>query len=347
MKSNKNFRVLILLMILLSLLAFVGCSGKTAETDQSTQQAAETQDKPAYPEKPVEIIVPVPAGGSSDTVARLLAEFATKEFGQSFYVTNKPGGALTIGTAEMVKSAPDGYTLLATPLGPIVMQPHYKELPYKLDDIEPIAYTTARYDALAAKKGAFKDINALINYIKEKPGQAKYGNVAIGGLPHIATENWLMQIEGEATGIGFDGDADCMTALLGGHIDFAIIGGSFIEQYNAGNLDVFAIGAPERIQELPDVPTFKELGYDVDTMIWEGVFAPKGIPEDVADRLNEVLNKILNDPVFQEKAKVVGEYPNPMSREDFKAFVQKEFELYKKIINESPAGEKIKKAMTK
>lgn len=339
MFKKSKISILIIVLVAMAMLIAAGCaSSKPAE------KAAPAKAK--YPEKNVQIIVPVPAGGTTDAMARLMAQLAQKEFGQTFYITNKPGGALTIGAADMVKAAPDGYTLMVTPLGPIVMQMHYRQLPYKYEDFEAVAYSSAVYNVLAVPKGKFKDAKEMIAFMKANPGKLKYGTPAIGGLPHIATENFLLQAGCDAKGVGFNGDADMLAALLGGHIDFAIIG-TVNENLKTGALVGLAVGSPARLPNQPNIPTFKELGYDVSTSVWSGVFAPKGTPVEVLDRLNAGFNKIFKDPEFLDKAAKIGEIPNPMSRADFKAFVDKEYVSNRKIINETPAGERIKKMMTK
>lgn len=339
MFKQSKLSILLIAFMVMAMLIAAGCaSSKPAEKPAPV--------KGKYPEKNVQIIVPVPAGGTTDAMARLMAQLGQKEFGQTFYITNKPGGALTIGAADMVKSAPDGYTLMVTPLGPIVMQMHYRQLPYKYEDFEPVAYSSAVYNVLAVPKGKFKDAKDMIAFMKANPGKLKYGTPAIGGLPHIATENFLLQAGCDAKGVGFNGDADMLAALLGGHIDFAIIG-TVNENLKTGALVGLAVGSPARLPNQPNIPTFKEIGYDVSTSVWSGVFAPKGTPVEVLDRLNAGFNKIFKDPAFLEKAAAIGEMPNPMSRAEFKAFVDKEYASNRKLINETPAGERIKKMMTK
>ena len=340
MFKRSKLSILVVVIVGMAFLLAAGC-GSSKPPEKAAAPA-----KPKYPEKNVQLIVPVPAGGTTDAMARLMGQLAQKEFGQNFYITNKPGGALTIGAADMVKAAPDGYTLMVTPLGPVVMQPHYRQLPYKYEDFEPVAYSSAVYNVLAVPKGKFKDVKEMVAYMKANPGKLKYGTPAIGGLPHIATENFLLLAGCDAKGVGFNGDADMLAALLGGHIDFAIIG-TVNENIKTGALVGLAVGSPARLPNQPNIPTFKELGYDVSTSVWSGIFAPKGTPVAILDRLNEGFNKIFKDPEFLNKAAKIGEIPNPMSRTEFKAFVDKEYAANRKIINESPAGERIKKMMTK
>lgn len=331
--TSKTFRTLFVL-VLAVVMAITAC------TPGQPEPAKELD----FPTKDIELVLPVPAGGSSDTLARYIAESLSKETGVNVYITNQPGGALTLGTNDVMKSAPDGYKLLATPLGPIVMQFHYRELAYKYEDIKPIAYTGARYDVLASKSGKFESYEALVDYLKSG-ASATYGNVAVGGLPHIATENFLLQIGGSAESVGFDGDADALTAMLGGHVDFAIIGGNYLEYYKSGDLDIFAVGSPERLESMPDVPTFKELGYDIDTAIWEGIYAPAGISDELAQYLNTAINKALKDPVAAEKIQAMGNVQNPMTLEEFQKFCDDQYAMYGHIINETDAGKRIKDLM--
>jgi tripartite-type tricarboxylate transporter receptor subunit TctC len=306
---------------------------------------AKSGKKSKYPEKSVQIIIPVPAGADIDALTRVIGEDLRTVLGQPFFVTNMPGGALTIGTEKVAKSAPDGYVLLSTPLGPIVMQPQYRELPYKYTDLEPISLLSVGCDVLYSKKGRFKDLNALISYIKANPGKAKYGVAAIGALAHVATEDMLAKIGGEAAAVGFQGDADCLTALLGGHIDFAFIGGTAFQYAKSGDLEALGVGSAERVSVLPDCPTFKERGLDVSSAGWQGFFAPARIPSDIADLLNEEINKIIKKPDFAQKITGIGRMTNPISRAEFKKFVVEDFARYDKVINGSVAGERIKKMM--
>ncbi|MGI6226544.1 MAG: tripartite tricarboxylate transporter substrate binding protein [Peptococcales bacterium] len=338
MFKKRNLMIAVCIVMCLGLLV-VGCSTANKEPESSKEAS--------WPEKPVEIIIPVPAGADIDSLTRIIGEELRKEFGQPFFVTNMPGGALTIGTEKVAKSAPDGYTLLATPLGGITMQPQYRELPYKYTDLEPISLLSIGADVLYTKAGKFKDLEDLVSYIKENPGKVKYGVAAVGALAHISTEDLLVKIGGEGNPVGFEGDADCLMALLGGHIDFAFIGGTAYEYVKSGDLTPLAVGTPERVSVLPDCPTFKELGYDVSSDGWQGFLAPKGIPEDIADKLNKAINSIIERPEITERITGVGRHTKLMSREEFKQFIEADFNKYNKIINESPAGEKIKKMMAK
>ncbi|SHN53200.1 Tripartite-type tricarboxylate transporter, receptor component TctC [Desulfitobacterium chlororespirans DSM 11544] len=332
----------ILVLAILSLSAlFLGCSsGASKEAGQEPGLD--------YPEKQVQITVPVAAGGGDDTVARLLAQHTQKVFGQPFFVVNRPGGAQTIGTAEVAKSTPDGYTLLSCPLGSIVLQGYYQDLPYAYTDLEPIAYVIERYFGLIVKNGKFNTLEDLVKYGKENPGKLKYGTIAVGGLPHLKTEEFLMQAGIEASGIGFSGTSEAIAAILGGHIDFALVGGAPLLTYQeSGDTLTLAMASPERLSSLPETPTFQEQGYAIELNVWSGIFAPKGIPEPIADKLNEGINTILKDPAFAEKAQSTGEELSPMSRKEFKELVQKDYERLGKIVAETPAGEKVKAMMKK
>ena len=340
MRSKKNY---VLMAAVFSLcVLFTGCSpGASGDIEKE-------QGENNYPEKQVQIIVPVAAGGSDDTVARLLAQHAQKEFGQPFFIVNRPGGAQTIGTAEAAKSAPDGYTLLSCPMGSIALQGHYQDLPYAYTDLEPIAYLIERYWGLIVKSGKFNTLEELVEYGKENPGKLKYGTFGVGGLPHLKMEEFLSQTGIQANGISFNGGSEVIAAIMGGHIDFAFVSGAPLLTYQeSGDTLTLAISSPERLDSLSEVPTFKEKGYDLEFNVWSGIFAPKGIPEPIADRLNEGINKILKDPAFTEKAKSMGEELTPMSRAEFKELVQKDYERLGKIIEETPAGEKVKQMMKK
>jgi len=323
MIDKKMSKILLALVLVVALVAMVGCGASNTNEKANNDQgkSAEKQGTSVYPDRPVKIIVPFSAGGGSDLTSRAMAGVAEQYLGQSLVVVDKPGGSGTVGTSYVAHAKPDGYTLLLAAIGPITMQPHYGGTDYKMDDMEPIAQAATVPIVLAVNADApYDTLQDFIDYAKEHPGEIKYGNSAAGGAPHLAMEMFADMADIDIKAMPFKGGAPAVTAAVGGHIPAVVAHPSeLLPQIQAGKLKALAVAEPERIEMMPDVPTFKEQGIDLQIGVWKGVAAPKGLPEDVKAKLTDAFEKIIKDKSFVKMMSKMGETVNYLNAEDFQA----------------------------
>jgi tripartite-type tricarboxylate transporter receptor subunit TctC len=258
-----------------------------------------------FPTKPIELIVPFPAGGTADVMSRAIAEAAKSQFEQPMVVVNKAGGAATVGTEAVAAAKPDGHTLGTVSVGPAATQPHIDKVTYTIDSFEPLMML---YDQpLVLVVGAdskYKTAKELLDDAIARPGQLKFAAAPVGGVPHLGGELLLRMVKAKAAVLPFQGTGPATTALLGGHIDAATLPpGDVAANIEAGKLRALGIMSAERYSPMSSVPTMKEQGYNLVATAWAGVVAPKGVPAPVLDRLGQGLRKAVESKVFQDAAK--------------------------------------------
>jgi len=274
-----------------------------------------------YPTKTINIVVPFSPGGSTDLGARALASFLTKSVGQPVVISNRPGGGATVGGNVVATARPDGYTLGFLPLSPSMPESYsyFLGAPYSSKDLKPISRVIAPVATISVKSEApWKSLRDLIEYAKKDPGM-KYGTTGLGSSPHTMVVT-IEKAEGvKFTHITFPGDSDVATAVLGGHIPFGLPHYAAVKsQVEAGNVRVLAIYLEKRLELLPQVPTIGELGYRIPYYPYNALFAPKGTPETIVNKLDKAIEKIKDDPSFKEKVKSLGLAVTYESTESFR-----------------------------
>jgi tripartite-type tricarboxylate transporter receptor subunit TctC len=259
-----------------------------------------------YPQRPVQIIVPFTAGGPIDLVARIMAEAAKPFFPKPISVINKPGGSGIMAVSEVLSSNPDGYNLVAVSISQLFFAPHLQpDIPYKgPDDVQFIISATTAYEVLAVRADSpWKTIQELIAYTKAHPGDIRIGNAGLGTTTHL--DALSIKMAGiDMTDVPFAGGAPAVTALLGGHIEGVVLNAmSILPHAQAGKLRFLAILANARstdVQELKDVPTFKEIGLDVITFGSPMfIVAPKRTPPEVVAIIYNALAKAQQTDLFR------------------------------------------------
>ncbi len=258
-----------------------------------------------YPNKSVTMMVPFSAGGGTDVIARLFSPYLEKYLGTSIAILNKPGSNAEIGITWLYNQKPDGYSIGFTNLPHFVSNPLMRETKYTVEEFIPLInlVTDPGVIAVKADDDRFPDLEAFINYAKENPASLTIGNSGIGGDDHIATLMLQDRTGAKFTPVPFTGAAPNRTALLGGHIMGSAINASEAVQFvDSGQMRVLAVMSEERYADLPDVPTFKELGYNVISGSSRGISVVPGTPEEIIQVLAEAAEKAANDPEFVEKA---------------------------------------------
>ena len=264
-----------------------------------------------YPSRPVTMIAPYPAGGPTDTIARILAERLQVTLGQPVVIENVSGAGGSIGVGRVAHAVPDGYTLAIAHVQTHVFNPAIMKLNYDVvDDFAPVSLVADTPIWIIARKSLpANDLKELIAWLKASNGKATMGTVGVGGPTDVAA-----RIFGKHTGTAFQivpyrGGAPLVQDMLGGHIDFAFgQAATYLGYVRGGELKAYAVLQPKRWWAAPDVPTLDELGItDIDASFWHGIWAPKGTPPDVIARLNAAIRAALADPKTQQRFKAVGQ----------------------------------------
>jgi tripartite-type tricarboxylate transporter receptor subunit TctC len=260
-----------------------------------------------FPSRPITMVVPFPPGGVADQSGRPTALAMEKLLKQPVVVLNKPGAGGAIGMAYTAKSKPDGYTIMMA-LSSISIIPESDKLfdrepAYRMDQLAPIALVSADPTVLVVAADApWKSVKEFVDDAKARPGQISYSSSGIYGTLHMAMEIFAHAAGIKMNHVPFSGGGPALTALLGDHVQALASGpGPVIPQVKAGKVRVLATWGEKRLDALPEIPTFKELGYDVQFYIWSGLFAPQGVPEPVMKTLRETVAKAVEDPEFKDQ----------------------------------------------
>jgi len=292
-----------------------------------------------YPVRTITVIVPFPAGGASDVVARIVGNQMSRILGQSIIIENVSGAGGTVGSARAAAAAPDGYTLLAAAMGSHVaapvLTPNVKYDP--LADFVPIGITAHSPAVIIARKDfPAKDLNEFVAVLRQQGGAVRQAHGGIGASSHMACLLFTAEIGAKPTLVAYRGSGPALNDLVGGHVDFMCEQSvSVADQVLAGSVKAYAVSAPERLATLPDVPTAREAGVNYEMSVWAGLFAPKGVPPEVVAKLAAALDKALDQPVVQETlAKLGGSIPAKAERNPaaFDRFVRSEIARWAPIL---------------
>jgi tripartite-type tricarboxylate transporter receptor subunit TctC len=292
-----------------------------------------------YPSRPIQMIVPFPAGGPTDVYARLVGKLLGEELGQPIIVENRPGATGLIGTNAVKGAAPDGYTLLYTSnsahvIGPLLRDPQ----PFDpVADFTPIT-EPMRYPLylLTSTKVPAKTFKEFIELAKSQPGKLTYSSVGAGSGGHLACELMNRAAGIQVLHVPYKGAAPAATALMSGEVDFMCDSvGNSQGSVKAGRMNGLAVSSAKRLQIVPDVPTMIEEGISVEAYIWLGVFGPKGLPEDVRNTLADTIGKIMKNPELTERMHREGYEVINQSPEQFAKDIVREREVWEKLIVEN------------
>ncbi|MBN9478244.1 MAG: hypothetical protein ABS43_26435 [Bordetella sp. SCN 67-23] len=278
----------------------------------------------AYPAHPIRWLVPYPAGGGADNVARVVTQRLSQKLGQAIVVDNRPGGNTIIGTQALLSAARDGYTVMNTAEQVAVNAALYPDLKYSaerdLDFVAPLVRTPLLL--LARRDLPVSDAAGLLAYMKERGDRVTYGSWGQGGMNHLTMEALAARVGVHPTHVPFPGAAPAIRDLLGGQIDLYFSDPATALPYlRTGKLKVLLVSTRERLPYLPDVPTVDESGYPgFDMYSWQGVLAPKGMPPQVRDTLAAAIRDTLQQPDVNQELRDRGFIPDPGTPEQFRAF---------------------------
>ena len=267
----------------------------------------------SYPTKMITVIVPFTAGGPSDTIARLLAVPMSKILNTQVFVENVGGAGGILGANRAANAAPDGYTILLHHIGHATAPALYVKLPYNpITDFEPIGLVNEGPMALVAKKDfPAKDLQKLITYVKANRTKVNLANAGLGAASHLCGTLFMIAIDTDLTTIPYSGTGPAMKGLLGGQVDIMcdqIV--NTVSQIKAGKIKVYGVTAKKRLPSLPDVPTMDEAGLKgFEISIWHALYAPKGTPKPIIDRLTKALQAALKDNMVKQRFADLGMEP--------------------------------------
>lgn len=285
-----------------------------------------------YPDRPIKMVVGFAPGGATDIVARLIGVEMEKLLGQPIVIDNKAGGGSNIGAAEAARGKPDGYTLFMMTVAQTINPAVYSKLSYNTQkDFEPIALTMSSPSILVVNpKIPANSVAELVAWAKANPGKLTMASSGAGGSPHMAAELFKISAGIDYLHVPYKGANPAMNDVLSG----VVMGGfktatAAIPQIQAGNVRALAVAAPQRLSQLPDLPTMAESGFpDLNVTSWNGIVAPAGTPKAIVDKLNAVVNEVLKNPEvvaqFQKRAAV----PVGGSPAYFRAFIDRELKTW-------------------
>jgi tripartite-type tricarboxylate transporter receptor subunit TctC len=292
-----------------------------------------------YPARPITVVVPFPAGGASDVVARIVTEQMGKSLGQTFVIENVGGAGGTIGSARVAAAAPDGYTLLAAAMGshvaaPVLM-PNVKYDP--LANFEPVGITAHAPAVIVARKDfPANNLREFVAYLKQHGADVKQAHGGIGASSHMACLLFAAEADVKPNLVAYRGTGPAMNDLVGGHVDYLCEQAVAVSsQIASGNVKAFAMSGDKRLTTLPDVPTAQEQGLNYRMSIWAGMFAPKGTPREIVSKLSAARDQALDDASVQKRlAELGGTIPAKDERtpEKFEAYVKSEIVRWSPIL---------------
>jgi len=293
--------------------------------------------QPAWPAKPIKLVIPFAPGGVTDTSGRIIADYLGKRLGQQVVADNRPGASGNIGSQVVASAEPDGYTLLLVLDGTFVINPHvYDKVPFDpLRDFSTIGKIGDSTTILVAHPG-FKanNMRELIDMSKALPSGISYGTSGTGSIVHLAGELLKQRTGANLVHIPYKGGAPAIADALAGHTPLAFASAASVQNHlKSGNLKALGVPSGKRSRQYPDIPTFAESGWaDFDINSWVGLVAPAKTPRAIVERLNTELNAALADPEVRSKLEAAGISPTPGSAEAFSATIRKELALYGGVV---------------
>ena len=293
-----------------------------------------------YPSRPVRIVVPTPAGGIFDIVARIVTEKVSTDWGKPIIVENRPGADGNIGIDAVAKAAPDGYTWLISGPALLINPVMYGNLPWNgLRDFQGVGVPALVQNvAVVPATLPVKTLKELVAYAAARPGQLNFGNPGNGSSPHLSSE-LLFQVTGvKLTSINYKGQPPLMVDLLSGQVHFTVLAlGLALPHIKSGKLKALAVIAPERVAALPEVPTVAEAGYpEAGLAAWYGIYVPIGTPKDLVVRINDALNKAIGSAAVQSRLIAAGALPGQVKTpENIQTMARDDALRWSKVVRDS------------
>lgn len=293
----------------------------------------------AYPEKSITLVVPFPAGGAVDTLGRIFADSIKTQTGQPVIVENRGGANGNIGTEAVVRSAPDGYTLLIGANGLATNPAVYPKRAFnEVNDLAPVAYVGyAPLILVVAENSPFKTFEQLLDAAKNKPGSVSFATSGSGSAPHLASELLKITTNTDMLHVPYKGGAPAKLDLVSGRVSFMFLNPlEAVPQVESKKLRALTVDSDKRIPQLPDVPTAAELGYpDLEAKVWWGFAVPKATPDEIVEKLNSYINTALKDPAVQSKLKQMAIEIGGGTTAEYKAFYTDQVQKWEQVVDKA------------
>lgn len=291
----------------------------------------------AYPTKPIKLLVPFAAGGTTDIIARVIADPLGKELGQVVVVDNRGGGGGAIGALETARQKPDGYNLGIATLSSMATNPAINpKTPYDpIKDFTPIINIAATPNVIAVNpKFPATDYKSFEAFLKKNPGKYSYGSSGTGGVQHMLMELYKSLTQIDMVHVPYRGAGPALNDAVAGQIPMVLDNlPSALPFIKDKRLVAIAVAAPQRLAVLPDVPTFKEVGLEqVNRMAFYGILGPKNMPKELVDKINAATRKVLQDPAVRQRIEATGSIVVANSPEEFAAELKNELAVYKDVV---------------
>lgn len=291
----------------------------------------------AWPnDQPIKIIVPQAAGGTNDTLARMVGAELSKILGQTVVIDNRPGASGAIGMQATVQAPPDGYTIALASDSAALLDVLRPNLPWKFKSgLQGVVMIGEQPISIAtSSKTSFNTFQQVIDAAKAKPGSLGYGSSGIGSSQNIVGE-WVASLAGiKLVHVPYKGGGQAANDVVSGQIPLAVLGlAPMLKQQQAGNVRILAVTTPERSKALPDVPTLTELGYpQIAIAQWAGLVAPAATPQPIIQKLSDALLKVLSEKSISEKMIAAGITPRPLNYQQFDAFLKKTVDTWQQVV---------------
>jgi tripartite-type tricarboxylate transporter receptor subunit TctC len=292
-----------------------------------------------YPSRTIRLIVPFPAGGPNDIIARAVGQRMSEICKQPVIIDNRAGLAGATGTDVVAKAAPDGYTIAITSASSLAISPSFEKIPYDVQkDLAPVTLVAQVPEMLVvASNVPAKNMAELVALAKAQPGKLNFASAGVGGMPHLAGELFKLTAKIDIVHVPYRGAAPAINDLLGQQVQMTFLDlPVLLPQIKAGNLHPIALGAHERSPLAPDVPTTAEVGMpDVLAENWYGMVAPAATPKDVIDKLNRITTEAMSDPGVKAKLAVQGLTLVPQTPDQFRSYIAEETKKWADVIKAS------------
>ena len=294
------------------------------------------QDAGSWPQRQVTIVVPFAPGGTTDLFARIVGEKLQAKYGQTFVVENKPGAGGNVGTAAVARAKADGYTLLVGTVSSMAINPSlYKKLSFDADkDFEPVSGIATLPNLLVVNRDLpAKTVPELIDYLKANPGKLNFASSGVGTSQHLTAELFALKTGATMTHVPYKGSAEIMNSLIGGHVDLAFDNMTIAwPQAQGGTVRALAVTSLRRDPNAAAVPAVSETIPGFDATSWNGLWAPKGTPKPIIDKLAADVKAIMEDPAILKKSLEMASTPSPSSPAEFGAFIAKERDKWRDVV---------------